>query len=267
MFSVVIPAYNCEKTITQVLDSVKNQTRFDLIEEIIVVDDGSLDQTARIVTDYISAHPSMPFLYLQHEHRGVSYTRNRGVRAAKAEWIALLDADDVWMAHKLERQSQIIAEHGHIYFLGAHAPLRTWLRRRHGLCKMTARDICIRNCATTPSVVFRKAVGEKLGLFDENRQYYEDNQFFQRFLLYDSYYVLAEKLVGISIQKKYFGESGLTSHLKECHQGRNANVKELYQMHLISRPFLIFILLFNQIKYCRRRIIWFVSKWLNEARQ
>lgn len=58
MFSVVIPAYNCEKTIEKVLDSVKDQTRFDLIEEIIVLNDGSTDRTDQIITDYLSRHPA-----------------------------------------------------------------------------------------------------------------------------------------------------------------------------------------------------------------
>ena len=100
MFSVIIPAYNCEKTIRQVLDSVRRQTRFDLVEEIIVLNDGSTDQTGKIITDYISSHPTMPILYLHHKNHGVSYTRNRGIHAAKAEWIAWLDGDDVWLEQK-----------------------------------------------------------------------------------------------------------------------------------------------------------------------
>ena len=93
MFSVIIPVYNCEKTIRQVLDSVRRQTRFDLVEEIIVINDGSLDRTGEVVADYISSHPAMKIQYLRHKNHGVSYTRNRGIRAAKAEWIALLDGD------------------------------------------------------------------------------------------------------------------------------------------------------------------------------
>ncbi len=256
MFSVIIPAYNCEKTIRQVLDSVRRQTRFDLVEEIIVLNDGSTDQTGKIITDYISSHPTMPILYLHHKNHGVSYTRNRGIHAAKAEWIALLDGDDVWLEQKLERQAQVLAAHPDICFLGAKSPLKILLKRRHGLCKITAAELCLRSCPSTPSVVFKKSVGEALGLFDESRQFAEDTQFYQRFLLYDSYYILAEKLVQLSIQKKYYGESGLTSHIKKCSNGRNQNVIELYHMGLIHKPFMITMLLFNQIKFCRRWLIW-----------
>ena len=259
MFSVVIPACNCEQTIGRVLDSVKNQTRFDLIKEIIVINDGSSDRTGRIISAYISSHPWMPFIYLKHRRHGVSYTRNRGIRAASAEWIALLDADDIWMEQKLERQAQVLKDNPHICFLGAQAPLKSFLRKRYGLCKMTARDICIRSCPPTPSVVFRKTAGEKLGLFDEHRQYGEDGQFFQRFLLYDSYYILAEDLVRISIQKRYFGERGLTSHMKKCCEGRERNIRELYKLGLISRNYMIWMLLFSRIKYVRRRLIYFMD--------
>lgn len=265
MFSVVIPAYNCGLTIKRVLDSVENQTRFDLIEEIIVVNDGSTDKTDQAVTEYIHTHPHMPFKYLKHKHRGVSYTRNKGIRAACAEWIALLDADNLWMAQKLERQAQVLKKYPHICFLGAQAPLKLFFRELHGLCKLTAHDICIRSCPPTPSVVFQKTAGEKLGLFNECRQYGEDGQFFQRFLLYDSYYILAENLVQLSIQKKYFGESGLTSNFKKCREGRDLNIRDLYQMGLISKFYMGFMLLFSRIKYYRRRLIYFGNKCAAKA--
>ncbi len=267
MFSVVIPVYNCQETIERVLDSVKDQTRFDLIEEIIVLNDGSSDGTDTVITGYLSRHPALPILYLKHQNHGVSYTRNRGIRAAKAEWIALLDADDVWVENKLERQAQIIREHDDICFLGAQAPLKILLRKRHGLCKMTAREICIRNLPPTPSVIFKRSVGERLGLFDERRQYGEDGHFYQRFLLCDSYYILAEELVHLSIQKRYFAESGLTSNMDMCRKGRNANIRELHGMGLISRPYMFAMLLLNQIKYPRRLLIRFIDRCIAEVKK
>lgn len=135
MFSVIIPVYNCEKTIKQVLDSVRQQTRFDLVEEIIVLNDGSTDQTDKVIADYIFSNPAMPILYFRHKNHGVSYTRNRGIRAAKAEWIALLDGDDIWLEHKLERQEQILATHPEICFLGACDPLRIFLKDDMGYAK------------------------------------------------------------------------------------------------------------------------------------
>ena len=108
MFSVVIPAYNCEKTIERVLDSVMAQTRFDLITEIIVINDGSTDNTDAIIKDYIKRKQGNKINYIIQENHGVSYTRNKGIRIAEGEWIALLDSDDIWNPVKIERQYEVI---------------------------------------------------------------------------------------------------------------------------------------------------------------
>lgn len=254
MFSVIIPAYNCEGTICRVLDSVKGQTRFDLIEEIIIINDGSKDNTNKVIKEYIYKNPNLNIKYEIQDNHGVSYTRNRGIKEAKGEWIALLDSDDLWKEEKIERQYNILMDHPEIVFLGATYPLKFILKKK-GLYKVSANELCIRSCPSTPSVIFKKSVGFELGLFDESRKYTEDIQFFQKFLLKDSYYVLAENLVDISFQKKYYATSGLSSNLKEMHNGRNKNLKEMYEMKLISKPFMLLMFMFNEIKYIRRKII------------
>ncbi len=107
----------------------------------------------------------------------------------------------------------------------------------------------------TSSVVFLTEVGKELGLFDENRKYGEDIQFYQKFLLKDSYYILAEKLTEIEIGKKYFGEKGLTNDLYKMHCGRNKNVNELYRYGLITKFFMNLMIVCNYIKYVRRVLI------------
>lgn len=253
MFSVIIPAFNCENTLAKVLDSVKNQTRFDLIDEIIVINDGSTDTTKEVIVDYVQNNPQVCIQYKEQKNRGVSYTRNRGIKEAKSEWIALLDADDLWLPNKIERQVSCIEKNPDICFLGTQHPLRFLGASKKGLYKVSPQELCVRNCPSTPSVVFKRDVAIKLGLFDEQRNYGEDIQFFQKFMLQDSYYILAEKLVEISFVKKYFAQSGLSSNLKEMHKGRNDNTRELYQMGLISKPYLILMLCLNQLKYVRRR--------------
>lgn len=255
MFSVIIPVYNCERTIKKVLDSVVNQTRFDLIEEIIIINDGSTDMSDSIIKQYITSHKNVCFKYRTQSNHGVSYARNRGIRLAAAEWIALLDGDDLWKSNKLERQAKVIQAFEEIKFLGAFYPVQFLGKKyRSGLYQLTPRQLCIRNMPNTPSVVFHKDTGIKLGLYNEERKYGEDIEFYQKFFLVDSYYVLAENLVEVSFDKDFFAEKGLSSHLKEMHQGRNANTVELYQMKLIGFPFMIFMLVINQLKYARRLI-------------
>ena len=93
--SVVIPAYNAANFIGDTIHSVRAQTLAPL--EIIVVDDGSSDHTAE-VAESLGCH------VIRQKNAGVCVARNAGVRAARGEWIALLDHDDLWLPKKLERQ-------------------------------------------------------------------------------------------------------------------------------------------------------------------
>lgn len=102
LVSVVIPAWNAEKWIAETLNSVQNQTWARL--EVIVVDDGSTDRTASIVQN------SFPEVrYLHQPNAGQGAARNLGVRAAKGEFIAFLDSDDLWLPEKIESQLRLIA--------------------------------------------------------------------------------------------------------------------------------------------------------------
>ena len=97
LVSVVIPAYNHEKFIGAAVDSVLNQTVDDL--ELIVVDDGSTDQTGKIVQGYVDTRLS----YYYQENQDAYNTINRGLSLAKGAYIAILNSDDVFTLNRLER--------------------------------------------------------------------------------------------------------------------------------------------------------------------
>lgn len=101
--SVVIPAYNAAAFIGQTLDSVMEQRL--LPNEIIVVDDGSTDQTSKIVEHYANKHNCIQLI--QQDNLGVGAARNTGIAACTSEWIALLDADDLWFPDKLQKQAEL----------------------------------------------------------------------------------------------------------------------------------------------------------------
>ncbi|MEH7440146.1 glycosyltransferase family A protein, partial [Neobacillus drentensis] len=94
MISVVIPMYNSKDTIERALDSIKNQTAFHEIGEIIVVNDGSKDNSLEIVKRYSESNKSMQIKIIDKENGGVSTARNAGLKMAQGEYIALLDSDD-----------------------------------------------------------------------------------------------------------------------------------------------------------------------------
>jgi glycosyltransferase involved in cell wall biosynthesis len=81
------------------------------VYEVIIVDDCSTDNTVEVVQEWITSHPSHFTLHVLPVNAGPAAARNRGVREAKGEWIAFLDADDIWMPHKLELQMRLASEH------------------------------------------------------------------------------------------------------------------------------------------------------------
>jgi glycosyltransferase involved in cell wall biosynthesis len=100
--SVVIPAFNNGRYISRSIDSVLAQTRS--VDEIIVVDDGSTDNTADAVKHY-----GEKIRYIYQDNAGASAARNTGIQAAAGDWIAFLDGDDEWLPHKIELQTELLA--------------------------------------------------------------------------------------------------------------------------------------------------------------
>ena len=101
--SVIIPTYNCDRYLAQAIDSVLNQK--DCEYEVIVIDDGSTDQTENIVNQY-----NHSIRYIRQKNQGVAAARNRGIAEAEGELIAFLDADDYFLPHKLSTQAAIFAQ-------------------------------------------------------------------------------------------------------------------------------------------------------------
>lgn len=101
--SVVIPTYNRSQFVTKAIGSVLAQTYTNY--EIIVVDDGSTDDTREILQPYLDK-----INYISQQNKGVSFARNTGIRAANGEWIAFLDSDDEWLPEKLAVQVKEIGK-------------------------------------------------------------------------------------------------------------------------------------------------------------
>ena len=102
--SAVIPAYNCERYIVRSIDSVLSQTY--PVDEIVVVNDGSTDNTPEVVKGY-----GNKVRYIHQPNAGVSAARNTGIKAATSGWIAFLDADDEWLPKKIELQVENLKKH------------------------------------------------------------------------------------------------------------------------------------------------------------
>jgi len=124
--SAVIPAYNSAGTIASAIESVLAQTVE--IDEIIVVDDGSSDNTAEIASQFPRTQ------VIKQSNAGPAAARNTGTRAAKGEWIAFLDADDVWIPRKTEVQLKYIASDAGVIHCNEFDPINfgnLWHRQSH----------------------------------------------------------------------------------------------------------------------------------------
>jgi glycosyltransferase involved in cell wall biosynthesis len=164
--SVVIPVFNRENMISRTLDSVLTQSR--MADEIIVIDDGSTDDTRKVIHTY----PGIKTIH-HEETRGVSAARNSGICAAKYEWIAFLDSDDVWKKTKLEQNERYFEMNPSLRIFQNE---ETWIRngrfanpkKKHLKHEGWIFKQCLPICIISPSAVLvHTEVFDNVGLFDE----------------------------------------------------------------------------------------------------
>jgi hypothetical protein len=117
LVSVIVPAHNAEITVDETLKSIRNQTYCNL--EIVVVDDGSTDGTVDIVRRHAGEDPRIRILSITNS--GVAIARNTGIAASRGEFVAPIDADDLWHPEKIARQMAVMRdagpETGYVYTL------------------------------------------------------------------------------------------------------------------------------------------------------
>ena len=172
--SVVIPTLNRINTLQRALDSVINQTYKPA--EIIVVDNGSSDGTLKFLREQ---YPKITIL--TEKKIGVSSARNKGIKKSINQWIALLDSDDAWHPRKLEIQTSMLDNALKEYNL-IHTD-EIWFRNNKHINQMKKHkkqggyifERCLSLCCISPSsVLFKKNILDKVGLFDESLPVCED---------------------------------------------------------------------------------------------
>lgn len=186
--SVVIPTYNRAIFIAECLDSVLAQTYRDF--EVIVVDDGSTDNTDEVLKPYLGS-----IRLIKQGNSGSAAARNNGIGEAKGEYIAFQDSDDIWMPDKLEKQMIYLEENPHfdlicgngISFGKGEKAGRLVVRKKrlHAIEKegVTLRNTYMKGCLFPSTWVVKKKVMEKLGGFDSSLPVSMDWDFDLRFLL------------------------------------------------------------------------------------
>lgn len=183
---VVIPVYNGERFIVNALSSVIHQTLTP--NRVIVVDDGSTDATYSLVSEYAKTSP-VEIKLVRKENGGLSSARNAGIKEGTAPFIAFLDADDLWVKEKLEKQVavfenailkniglvycnyDVIDVAGVVHYKNYKAPLD--IKRMRG---MVFQELLERNkiASSGSGVLIKREVFDSIGLFDETLRWGED---------------------------------------------------------------------------------------------
>ena len=162
LISIIMAAYNAEKTIEQAINSVLNQTYPNF--ELLVVNDCSKDRTAELV-ESIAAKDSRVRLISNAKNSGVSYTRKHGLEEANGSWIAILDSDDAWAPEKLEKQIDLQKRtNADLLFTGSAfmnadgQPINWYL---HAPAGVTCRQLLKQNVLSNSSALVRKELYAK----------------------------------------------------------------------------------------------------------
>ena len=176
LISIILPAYNAEKTLAESVDSVLAQT-YDKIE-LVIIDDGSTDGTRAIAEKYAQKDCRVKVL-CNEVNIGVLKTRMRGVRSAKGQWLAFIDSDDLWDPDKLKRQMQLQERTGSVLtycsskFIGYDGNEISWVM--HVPAEVNYRRLLKQNVILNSSVVVRKDLFLKYSPFSEDqRDMHED---------------------------------------------------------------------------------------------
>jgi len=196
VITVVIPTYNRQLYLEQAILSVLNQTVH--CAELIVVDDGSTDDTEMVVNK-LADHADISIRYIYQENKGASAARNLGIKNAVGDFICFLDSDDFFMPDKIALQKQAIDESD---CLVSHT-CEQWLRRGKHLNQKLKHQPpdgyifpeCLPMCVVGMSTIMvHRELFDKYGMFDESLPCCEDYDFWLRVSTNEKFKLVAQPL-------------------------------------------------------------------------
>lgn len=208
--SVIIPTYNRGSWLAETVESVLTQSFTDF--ELLVVDDGSTDDTASVMKHF----PSVRY-FRGNENLGVSYARNEGLRHAGGRYICFLDSDDLWKKDKLksqvdwmdQRPEYVVSYTDEIWIRNG---VRVNPMKKHQKCSGDIFNDCLPLCIVSPSsAMIRSELFDEIGNFDESLPACEDYDFWLRIAAHYPFHFIPRKLIvkrgghPDQLSKKYWG--------------------------------------------------------------
>jgi glycosyltransferase involved in cell wall biosynthesis len=253
---VIIPVFNSGREAIGAISSVVAQTNTS-VQEIVVVDDGSSDDSADFLRKACQ-DLSIPVRILSIPNGGAANARNHGMQNSECELYAFLDSDDAWFSDKLDRQVPLFTDPS----VGMVGCLTT-MDRGVALSSMASgifrvislRQQLFKNYFQTSTVIVRRKVVEAVGPFPLGQRHAEEGDFFNRIAAHYKCLLLPEVLVDYGGGKQGFGASGLSANLIAMEKGELRNILRAYSRRDCGFAHLAVAVSYSLIKFVRRIII------------
>ncbi|MCB1196045.1 glycosyltransferase [bacterium] len=187
--SVIMPSYNCAHYLPNAIQSVLNQTFEDY--EIVVIDDGSTDSTKDLMQAYVEKYPQK-IRYIYQKNKGLSGARNTGIENACGEYIALLDADDLWLPERLKAQIDFLKKHPEYSFVFSDVYAmdengkrgKTMMRLKKPVSGDIFYELLLENFISVPTTLIKKDCFKNAGFYSSDMKLCEDHHFSLRLANY-----------------------------------------------------------------------------------
>ena len=231
IISVIIPTYNRNWILKEAIDSVLAQKFMDY--EFIVVDDGSTDDTAALLTAYGDR-----IITIHQENRGVSAARNVGISIARGNYITFLDSDDLWLPEKLLCQVEFFRSHANAVICQTD---ELWIRngvcvnpkKRHKKPSGWIFEPSLQLCLVSPSaVMIKKSLFDEVGLFNEVFPACEDYDLWLRISLKYPIHLIEHQMV-----VKRGGHDDQLSRNPKLDQYRIQSIVSILESHQLTHQY------------------------------
>ncbi len=263
--SVVIPCYRCALTIVRAVNSVVRQTVKPL--ELILVDDASSDTTTDVLRELQWRHGrNWVRIIALDSNVGAGTARNAGWDAARGEYIAFLDADDIWHPRKLEIQVAIMQQwpdsilSGHRSTKYGVSPVRDAEIAASGVDLVSLGQLLLRNSFITPSAMLRRDIPFR---FRSGQRHMEDHLLWLQIAASGAKVLKLQAVLAFTFKPAY-GQSGLSGNLWLMEKAECSNYIIMAKSGSISLLAAITLCIYSILKYCKRVLVVALRRFVGE---